>query len=192
MSSLTEALDAVRSFMRTAQSAYLPATLRAPRAEIGPRLGMLTMGEKLIEYAKAQQAPEGEPLDATTLGARLMTEELGETLQAMARGDTVEMADGLADVVYVVLWTANAHGIPLGDVFDTVHAANMAKFPVCTECGGSGKSEHDAFHTRGADWACQPCGGKGRVVIRDAGGKVQKPAGWTPPNIAAVLAKATR
>jgi phosphoribosyl-ATP pyrophosphohydrolase len=92
----------------------------------------------------------------TALGARLMLEELGETLQAMAAGDVVEMADGLADLIYVTIWTAHAHGIPLPTVWDEVQRSNMEKFP-------------------------------GGVAVLDAQGKVQKPAHWTPPDIATAL-----
>jgi len=37
---------------------------------------------------------------------------------------------------------------------------------------------------------CEICGGQGRVVVKDAQGKVQKPAGWAPPDIAAILTNA--
>lgn len=92
-----------------------------------------------------------------TLRVRLMREELDETVVAMADDDLPGIADGLADLIYVSIGTALAYGIPLERVWDAVHAANMAKL------GPDGKP------------------------IRDAGGKVVKPAGWTPPDIAAIV-----
>jgi len=57
----------------------------------------------------------------------LMVEELGELADAMRRVDIVEIADGLADLLYVVFGTAVAYGIPIGLIFDAVHNANMSK-----------------------------------------------------------------
>jgi predicted HAD superfamily Cof-like phosphohydrolase len=57
----------------------------------------------------------------------LMTEELRELIQAMRAEDVVEIADGLADLLYVVFGTAVAYGIPMDDVFAEVHRSNMSK-----------------------------------------------------------------
>lgn len=59
--------------------------------------------------------------------AFLLIEELGETIAAMASGDEVELADGLADLSYVTLGTAATFDIPLARVFDEVHRSNMTK-----------------------------------------------------------------
>ena len=67
---------------------------------------------------------------------------------------------------------------------DEVQRANMSKFPRCENCGGCGQTmPSDGF---GAE-RCDTCNVVGRVVLRDASGKVIKPPGWTPPDIAAVL-----
>jgi predicted HAD superfamily Cof-like phosphohydrolase len=65
-----------------------------------------------------------------------------------------EAADALADISYVVAGTAVEMGIPLGEVFDEVHASNMTKL--------------------------------GGTVRED--GKLLKPPGYRPPDIARVLA----
>lgn len=125
------------------------------------------------------------------LRMRLMTEELGETARALTTGNMVEFADGLADLIYVAVGTAIAYGIPLDRVWDEVQRSNMAKFPTCANCGGKGfyadEAEADLPSTNSE---CASCNGHGRVAIRDAGGKVQKPPGWTPPDVAGVLAQA--
>ncbi len=60
----------------------------------------------------------------------LIKEEVGkELLPALARGDLVEIADGIADSIYVLIYTAHAYGIPIEKVFDEVQRTNMAKFP---------------------------------------------------------------
>jgi NTP pyrophosphatase (non-canonical NTP hydrolase) len=95
----------------------------------------------------------------TTLRLKLMREELDETAEAMLRKDMKETADGLADLMYVVLGTAVELGINMAPVFAEVHRSNMAKL--------------------GAD---------GKPITRDDG-KTLKPDGWTPPDIEGVLLK---
>lgn len=85
---------------------------------------------------------------------RLLIEEYGETMDAMMAGDLPEIADGLADLIYVAIGTAVSYGIDLRRVWEAVQRSNMAKLG-----GGT-----------------------------DPGGKHRKPPGWTPPDIAGVLA----
>lgn len=75
-----------------------------------------------------QQALEmQEQGDDRLYRTHLMIEELGECLVAMSKGNYVEFLDGLADVLYVVIGTAVAYGIPIWAVFDEVHLSNMSK-----------------------------------------------------------------
>ena len=67
------------------------------------------------------------PVDHRVVRAFLMAEELAETIAAMATDDEVELADGLADLTYVVLGTAVKFSIPLHAVFHEVHRSNMTK-----------------------------------------------------------------
>lgn len=82
-----------------------------------------------------------------------------ESMPDATTPDLVAMAQELADVQYVTSGAAVTFGIPLGAVFDEVHAANMRKV------GPDGK------------------------VIRRPDGKVVKPEGWRGPDVAAVLAR---
>lgn len=108
----------------------------------------------------ALTAPAIPSYDRIELRARLIREEVRETLLAMEHaGNLPEIADGLADIIYVAIGTALEFGIPLHRVWAAVHAANMAKVDPAT----------------------------GRVRKR-ADGKVLKPEGWTPPDIAAAIA----
>lgn len=120
---------------------------------------------------------------AAALRVRLMVEELGEVIEAIVEQDTVKYADGLADLCYVTIGSAVQCSIPLPEVWAEVQRANVSKFPLCPECSGDGFMEN----TYGQDYACGTCGGHKRIAIRDAGGKVQKPPGWQPPDIASVL-----
>jgi predicted HAD superfamily Cof-like phosphohydrolase len=86
----------------------------------------------------------------------LLQEEFNEYITAEAENDIVEIADALADIIYIACGTAVSYGIPLDIIFDEVHNSNMSKLV-------DGK------------------------VIRRSDGKIQKPEGWMPPNIAAIL-----
>lgn len=70
--------------------------------------------------------------------------------------DTVEVADALADIDYVVQGAALVFGLPHDEVFAEVHRSNMAKLV------------------------------NGEVIRREDG-KILKPEGWTPPDVAGVL-----
>jgi predicted HAD superfamily Cof-like phosphohydrolase len=76
----------------------------------------------------APDRPTGQ-LDPGLRASRqaLMEEELHELLDAMGAEDLVDIADGLADLLYVVFGTAVAYGIPMDDVFAEVHQSNMSK-----------------------------------------------------------------
>ena len=96
-------------------------------------------------------APES-PIGRVEPGVRrsreeLMREELDELIEAMRVEDVVEIADGLADLLYVVFGTAVAYGIPMDGVFREVHRSNMTKLgpdgkPVVGEYGKRLKGPH--------------------------------------------------
>lgn len=58
---------------------------------------------------------------------KLIAEELGETLDAITADNLVELADGIADSIVVLLGTAVSYGIDIRPVWDEVHKTNMAK-----------------------------------------------------------------
>lgn len=120
------------------------------------------------------------------LRVRLMVEELAETIRAIANGELEEYADGLADLVYVAIGSAVQCGIPMPAVWAEVQRANVEKFPQCEACGGCGYLADCDEPAK-----CEPCKGIGRRVLRDSGGKILKPEGWEPPDIAAVLTAAS-
>ena len=91
-----------------------------------------------------------------------LKEELHETVLAAGRGDLAEVADGLVDLVYVAIGTAELMGLPWADLWAAVQRANMAKIRAIP-----GKKE-----------------GK-----RNSQFDIIKPDGWTPPNIHEVLMK---
>jgi predicted HAD superfamily Cof-like phosphohydrolase len=61
------------------------------------------------------------------LRVKLLREEFREYIDAETDHDLVEIADALADIIYIACGTAVSYGIPLDDVFAEVHRSNMAK-----------------------------------------------------------------
>lgn len=109
-----------------------------------------------IPVACALTAPPSPRVD---LRIELIEEEVNrELLPAMKSGDLIEIADAMADSIYVIVGAAIEYGIPLDHVWKAVQAANMAKVDQNT--------------------------GK---VRRRADGKILKPDGWSPPDIRAAL-----
>ena len=76
--------------------------------------------------------------DQASLYMDLITEEYQETLSAFENSDLVEVADGLADMVWVIMGMCNSCGIDFDSVWQEVKASNMSKFPD----GKAIKNEH--------------------------------------------------
>lgn len=79
---------------------------------------------------------------------RLMQEENEEYLEAAQRGDTVEIADALGDMLYILCGTILSHGMQdvIEDVFDEIQRSNMSKLdkdgnPIYREDGKVMKSD---------------------------------------------------
>lgn len=69
------------------------------------------------------------PPEVKLLRLRLMMEELGELTCAMHENNLVEIADGIADLIYVVVGTAVDYGFgpALDAIFREVQRSNMSK-----------------------------------------------------------------
>lgn len=67
--------------------------------------------------------------------ARFLMEELSELLRAHEKNDLVDAADAIADIAYVTMGCAHHMGLPLPEILDVVHAANMRKEPGTTRRG---------------------------------------------------------
>lgn len=102
--------------------------------------------------------PSQIPEEEIKLRVRLMNEELNgenELVDSMWKGDLVGIADGLADLLYVVFGTAAAYGIDIQEVFDEVQRSNMTKA---------------LLDKQTETW----------VVVKDDGGKIMKPPTFSP------------
>jgi len=115
---LAEAIGHVREFHR----AFGIANADAPVGAIGDR-------EALLRY-------------------KLLREENEEYLDAALRGDLVEVADALGDILYILCGTLLKHGLEhkIGEVFREIQRSNMSKLgadgmPIYREDGKVLKSD---------------------------------------------------
>lgn len=83
-----------------------------------------------------------------SLRYKLMREENEEYLEAAQKGDLVEIADALGDMLYILCGTILKHGLQdkIGEVFEEIQRSNMSKLdkdgkPIYREDGKVLKSE---------------------------------------------------
>ena len=145
--------DDVKLFMWLGGQEYADELTEHPTVAASMAEDVITCAAELhqaaVSWTRWEQTPQA-------LSARLLVEEVEETLIGIVDGEIEEIADGLVDIVYIVMGIANRYGIDFDACWSAVHSANVAKFPF-------GKAE------------------------RDASGKILKPEGWTPPDIAGAL-----
>jgi NTP pyrophosphatase (non-canonical NTP hydrolase) len=67
--------------------------------------------------------------DRRRLRVSLLVEEFNEYLEGEQANDKVAIADGLADMVYIICGTALEYDIPLALIFEEVQRSNMTKNP---------------------------------------------------------------
>lgn len=92
----------------------------------------VTNFEKVITFMnhfgqEVKRKPEFPDATTTHLRVDLIQEELDELKEGIVNEDVVEVADALADLLYVVYGAGAAFGINLDTCFQEVHASNMSK-----------------------------------------------------------------
>jgi len=97
-----------------------------------------------------------------------LAEELQEISYAMHSRDLAEMADGVADLVYVAIGLALAAGVPFRDLWAEVHAANVRKVRTPSLRESAAKRDFPYEFD------------------------VVKPAGWIGPDVARILREGRR
>jgi len=64
-----------------------------------------------------------------SLYIELINEEIDELREALAASDTIETADAIADIIWVLLGLATTLGYDMHSVWSEVRESNMSKFP---------------------------------------------------------------
>ncbi len=71
--------------------------------------------------------PRIPPDHVQRLRRKVIREEVNELLDGIDNNDLVEVADGCADAIVVIIGTAISYGIDLRPIWDEVHSCNMKK-----------------------------------------------------------------
>src|SRR5208282_1157271 len=93
---------------------------------------MKTAFEQVSEFHRAfglpiASTPSLPAPEVQILRRRLEEEEFLELQKAHDERDLIEIADAVADLIYVLLGRCVSYGIPIDQVFDEVHRSNMSK-----------------------------------------------------------------
>lgn len=130
--SLRACVGFVRRFHQRIKApiAATPQTLKCD-----PASALLFSG-RLLELSKELAAAANGTEDVLLSRAAMAVEELGEWLAANANSNLPGAADALGDRLYVLLGDAVATGIPLPEVFESVHESNWSKLPLVTTALG--------------------------------------------------------
>lgn len=108
----------------------------------------------------------------------------GEFDKAIELADRAEMLDADIDLAWVTIGSAFSQGADVEGAAGEVMRANLSKLVKCDSCDGQGWYAGETCQAQ-----CNKCEGSGRVVIKDANGKVKKPEGCTAPNIEPFVCK---
>jgi predicted HAD superfamily Cof-like phosphohydrolase len=79
--------------------------------------------------------PSVPDIGTKELRKNIVKEEYDELIDAIDNNDLPEIADGIADLIYVLLGTAVSYGIDIRPIWEEVQRTNMAKI------GGSKRSD---------------------------------------------------
>lgn len=118
--------------------------------------------EKFVipKYGPCDEVRHLAPEEIVTRTSYIIEETL-EFMRAANAGDIVATADALADLLYFTFGVATIMGLPMDDIWDVVHAANMRKTP-----GSSFRDKSDVL--KPATWV-GPEGEIKRILMRKMG-----------------------
>lgn len=111
------------------------------------------------------EVPALLPRKRALLRYDMIQEEAGELLDAVAAEDLVEIADALADIVWLCYGAAAEYGITLDDVLAEVDRSNLSKLDENGEAILAGPNDPDGLPE----------------------GKIKKGPNYSPPQIAPIL-----
>ena len=160
---------------------------------LSPDSSALTNFEKVAVFTELVEQPIFTSLNEgifdktpslVKLRVQLIEEELQELKDAIADRNMTEIADALADLLYVVYGAGHTFGINLDKAFDAVHTSNMTK---------SCKDEEEAAQTVAHIKDTQPhykdpayklsANGKFYIVYNRDTGKVLKNMNFKQPDL---------
>lgn len=148
---------------------------------------MKTFGQKV---RSTPCIPSDEEAD---LRISLIDEELQELKVAFVNQSKTDIADALADLLYVLLGTASTCGMDLGRIFNEVHRSNMSKFWKSGEIADLlNKDAQEVYQyiaeppLENDEYVCKRIS-KIHWVVKNKEGKIIKSPSYSPADIASTL-----
>lgn len=139
-----------------------------------------TFGAPILE------TPQIPSKDRCELRLSLLQEELDEIKEGIEKGDVVEVADGFADLLYILMGSCLEFG--MGDkfntLFDEVHRSNMSK-----ACNSHQEAIETLLHYKkkdGTEGYYKEVDGKW-LVYRKEDNKVLKSVNYSPANLVDII-----
>jgi predicted HAD superfamily Cof-like phosphohydrolase len=136
---------------------YLSAERPGPPPTVVDPMAALRESHEVQRLVTNEVPTLDVPNSVKELRCALIEEEAAEFRAAVKANDIIEVADAIADLLYVVYGAALTFGIPVREVFTEVHRSNMTKLD---DDGGP---------------------------IYRADGKVMKGPNFSPPNLGPIL-----
>ena len=127
---LDEAVGMVRDFHRKIRAPIAGAPRLLP-GHPGKTLASATLVGKLAKELASES--DGEQ-DLVLCRAAMCLEELTEWLRAHAQQGLTAAADAIGDRFYLLIGDVVATGLPLAEIFQSVHTSNMTKM-TCVRTG---------------------------------------------------------
>lgn len=123
--------------------------------------------------------------DEQELSISLITEELEEYKEALKKGDLVETADALGDIITVTVRAICQHGLlsRMPSIMDEISNSNMSKFPSTL---WEAQKVVDRYALSGVSCNIYQRS-EGEFAVLRTDGKVLKDDGWRPPDIKSIL-----
>ena len=128
------------------------------RLEMRQQPHMTVFEEQAFFMHACGQTTNKDTINQSNMYSDLIEEEREEMLDARADGNQVDEFDAVLDQIVVLIGYGLSRGWPMGEGWAEVMRSNMAKI--------------------------DPTSG---MVIRRDDGKILKPEGWTPPDLASIL-----
>jgi len=108
----------------------------------------------VLEFRKKMEISIGEKpkllsLEEFIFNMDFLVEELSEFAEAHENSSLIDAADAIVDLIYVAIGTAITMGLPLNELWDIVHTANMSKEKVADASESKRNSTNDVKKPEG-------------------------------------------
>ena len=136
--------------------------------------------EEMAEKLEAIFPPNVGTMDTAQIRTLSSAFKQGALDIYVANGDRAAMLDADIDLAWVTIGSALSQGADVLGAMREVARANLDKLVECDD-------QHLGMDRPLQD--CPKCGGRLAYAIKDANGKVMKPAGWRGPDITPFICK---